>query len=150
MSSLPSFFSLFISQSKNKPSFFNKAEIGAYGESIAAGFLHTKGIKIIERNYKPKRWGEIDLIGLDDNQLIIIEVKTRVGEQMTDPTESIHSTKINALVRAAYSYQKEHPDVPEAVRIDVVTIELDFDLDCEEITHYENIHASMGPFSKRV
>ena len=150
MSSLSSIFSLFNPQSKNKPSSSNKAEIGAYGESVAAGFLKTKGMKIIEKNYKPKRWGEIDLIGLDNNQLIIIEVKTRVGEQMTDPTESIHSTKINALTRAAYSYQQEHDDVPEAVRIDVVTVELGIDLNCKDIIHYENIHASMGRFSKRI
>ena len=48
---------------------------GKLGEALAKKYLESVGIKIIEENYRYKR-GEIDLIGITSNQLLVfIEVK---------------------------------------------------------------------------
>ena len=48
---------------------------GKLGEALAKEHLESVGIKIIEENYRYKR-GEIDLIGISSNQLLVfIEVK---------------------------------------------------------------------------
>ena len=48
---------------------------GKLGEALAKKHLESIGIKIIEENYRYKR-GEIDLIGISSNQLLVfIEVK---------------------------------------------------------------------------
>ena len=48
---------------------------GKLGEALAKKYLESVGIKIIEENYRYKR-GEIDLIGISSNQLLVfIEVK---------------------------------------------------------------------------
>ena len=50
---------------------------GKLGEALAKKHLESVGTKIIEESYRYKR-GEIDLIGISSNQLLVfIEVKYR-------------------------------------------------------------------------
>jgi putative endonuclease len=51
----------------------NKKEIGKEGENIAAKYLQKNGIEILNRNYNTK-YGEIDLIGIENKTIIFIEV----------------------------------------------------------------------------
>ena len=53
----------------------NKRKVGAFYEEIAADYLVSQGVMILERNYR--NWlGEIDLIGMTaDGWLIFVEVK---------------------------------------------------------------------------
>ena len=57
----------------------NKRKVGAFYEEIAADYLVSQGVMILERNYR--NWlGEIDLIGMTaDGWLIFVEVKYRSG-----------------------------------------------------------------------
>ena len=52
----------------------NKRKVGAFYEEIAADYLVSQGVMILERNYR--NWlGEIDLIGMTaDGWLIFVEV----------------------------------------------------------------------------
>ena len=52
---------------------------GKYGEELAAEFLIKSGYKIIDKNYKFSRYGEIDIIALEKDTLCFIEVKTRTN-----------------------------------------------------------------------
>ena len=49
---------------------------GKLGEDLAVKYLQKQGYKIIERNFECRQ-GEIDIIALDKQEIVIIEVKTR-------------------------------------------------------------------------
>ena len=94
------------------------------GEEIAAKYLRNKGYKIIERNFR-KGYGEIDLIAIDNDTLVFIEVKTRTSKRFGTPLEQISYHKLKSLERTAIFYKKLHPTLPDALRIDAVSVELD-------------------------
>lgn len=101
----------------------NNLSLGKLGEEIAARYLQRKGYKIIEMNFR-KRWGEIDIIGLDNETLAFIEVKTRMEYDTVTPEQSITPWKIRSLKKSALFYKNMHQELPEALRIDFVGIVL--------------------------
>src|SRR3989344_6550689 len=94
------------------------------GEEIAAKYLLDKGYKIIERNFR-KGYGEIDIIAIDKDTLVFIEVKTRTSRKFGSPLEQITPYKLKALERTSLFYKKLHPKLPDGLRIDAVSVELD-------------------------
>lgn len=118
----------------------NTQSTGVVGENLAANFLKNNKFRVLERNFKAPRWGEIDIIALDKDQLVFVEVKTRIGEQRVKPTEAIHYRKIHSLKRCAYFYITTHADIPHAYRLDAITVEFKNINDTNpKITHYKNI-----------
>ena len=94
------------------------------GEKIASDYLRKQGFKIIERNFR-KGYGEIDIIAIDKDTLVFIEVKTRKSNKFGTPLEQISFYKIKALEKTALFYAKLHPELPQALRIDAVSVVLD-------------------------
>ena len=66
----------------------NKRKVGAFYEEIAADYLVSQGVMILERNYR--NWlGEIDLIGMTaDGWLIFVEVKYRRCQEFSSTRHS--------------------------------------------------------------
>ena len=62
--------------SKNKDKYSEKRQFGNFAEDIASMFLMKRGHKIIERNYL-KKWGELDIVSRENNQIHFIEVKSQ-------------------------------------------------------------------------
>jgi putative endonuclease len=85
------------------PPLSTAAEIGNYGERVAAAFVRRHGYRVLTRNYKTDQ-GEIDLICRDGNVLAFVEVRARSGELFGRPSESIDERKAEALRAAAQSY----------------------------------------------
>ena len=100
-------------------------EIGRIGENIATKYLKRQGYKILDRNFRSRRWGELDIVATKDETLVFVEVKARVGTKYGEPVEAVTPYQLRALKRAGQYYKMEHPDTPEALRIDVVSIVLD-------------------------
>jgi len=44
---------------------FSSAELGHFGEEIARRWLRKQGWKILYRNYRARRGGEVDIVGRD-------------------------------------------------------------------------------------
>ncbi|PWE00275.1 YraN family protein [Marinilabilia rubra] len=82
-------------------------ELGKKGEDKAATYLLDQGYRIASRNYRFDR-KEIDIIAWDDDQLVIVEVRTRDSEYHEHPRESITPAKINAIAYAAEAYILEN------------------------------------------
>lgn len=101
----------------------NKTALGKKGEEIAVQFLKTKGLKIIETNFRI-RGGEIDIVAIDQNTLVYVEVKTRSSDQFGKPEESVTPYKIKYLERTAKFYRNSRKNLPELERIDVISIDL--------------------------
>lgn len=102
-----------------------KTELGKKGESIAIEHLVKNGYTIKQVNwyYKHK---EIDIIAERENQVIIVEVRTRTSDYYELPHESISNKKIRYLVEAAEAYLMKH-DIDKETRFDVISIILEGD-----------------------
>jgi len=85
------------------PPLSTAAEIGNYGERVAAAFVRRHGYRVLTRNYQTER-GELDLICRDGATLVFVEVRARSGELFGRPAESIDERKEDALHAAAQSY----------------------------------------------
>jgi putative endonuclease len=99
---------------------------GTLGEKLAQGFLKKKGYRILETNYRCPR-GEIDIVAIQEDCLAFIEVRTKCNLDFGTPEESITSSKLEHLERAAQYYRQDHDKLPEAWRIDLVAVELEHD-----------------------
>ena len=51
------------------------AATGRRGEKIAAGFLVSRGMTVLHRNFRC-RAGELDIVALDGGEIVFVEVKT--------------------------------------------------------------------------
>lgn len=108
------------------------------GEELAAKFLQEKGYKIIDRNFR-KGYGEIDIIATRKGVLVFVEVKTRTGVLYGSPFEQISYFKLKALKKTAQFYKLLNPKLPDALRIDAVSVLLDYSGNASNIEHIENI-----------
>jgi len=115
--------------------------IGSYGENLARKFLEKKGFKLIEKNFKTPRWGEIDLVMRDGETLVFVEVKTRSGSAAVlygGPLGSINYHKMKSIQRAAQFFLSSKNLNQEAARLDAVSIIVP-DTGEPEIEHFSNI-----------
>lgn len=109
------------------------------GEQIAARTLIQKGIQVVEMNARTK-FGELDLVCIDNDVLVFVEVKLKVGEDYGMPEEMIDKKKLNQVKRTAELYILSNKDLSfEQYRIDAVCIVVDRDGEVLRLDHYENI-----------
>jgi putative endonuclease len=94
---------------------------GRRGEQVAARHLKRCGYLILARNYRAAA-AEIDLVALDDNTLVFVEVKLRVGSGFGTPVEAVDLEKRERIRRAASAFAELRgvPDLP--ARFDVVAL----------------------------
>ncbi len=93
---------------------------GDKGEKLAYRYLISKGYKILETNwYFNKK--EIDIICFKNNELIIVEVKTRSSEYFGKPEEAVTFKKQKFLIEATQNYIEQN-NIDYEVRFDVISI----------------------------
>lgn len=112
--------------------------LGKQGEEIACDYLQKQGYKLLTKNFKSKL-GEIDLIFLDHGVLVFVEVKTRWSKKFGEPEEAVTPWKIKSIIKTGQYFSLLHPELPEALRIDVVAISMDNDEKVEEIKLIKNV-----------
>ena len=101
----------------------DRAEIGARGEAAAAEYLERVGMEIIDRNWRSGR-GELDIVALDGEELVMCEVKTRSTDAQGTPEDAVSPAKQKRLARLARAYVAAAGLTDLNVRFDVVTIRL--------------------------
>ncbi len=100
-------------------------------EDLAAEFLQKQGYKIIARNYHC-RFGEIDIIATDDNELVFVEVKGGKDEKFGYPAERFTPKKLNRIIGCAFKFMEE-TNINTHFRIDLIVITPD------KIEHFKNV-----------
>lgn len=80
---------------------------------------------ILERNFRTKRWGEIDIVAKEGGVFVFIEVKTRTNLKYGLPEEAVNYWKRRSLRRACDYYCMIKGDGNAARRLDVVSILVD-------------------------
>ncbi|MEO6422259.1 MAG: YraN family protein [Candidatus Nitrotoga sp.] len=76
---------------------------GAQAEQLAAKFLQSNGLKLLQRNYSC-RYGEIDLILQDGDTIVFAEVRLRSRGDFGGPAASINAAKQARLIHTAQHY----------------------------------------------
>lgn len=98
-----------------------RAALGAYGETLAARYLTSRGMVVLDRNWRCEL-GEIDLVLRDGETLVFCEVKTRSSARYGSPLESVTARKAARLRRLAGRWLADHQVRPRDVRLDLVGV----------------------------
>jgi putative endonuclease len=121
-----------------------RRNLGNAGESLAVQTLLEAGMTIVERNWRCSV-GELDIVAQEDGPdfvrglastpwLVIVEVRTRRGEEFGTALQSVAQRKQHKLRQVARTYV-QHARWRGPWRIDVVAIQMDKEGRVLEVTH---------------
>ncbi len=99
----------------------NNQSKGKYGEDLAVSYLESCDYEIIERNYRYGR-GEIDLIGLYQNKLLVFfEIKLRKTNLFGTPETFVTENQEKLIMDAAEQYLLDI-NWKRDIRFDIISI----------------------------
>jgi putative endonuclease len=96
-----------------------KDVLGKSGEQAAAEYLQARGLRILDRNWRCAD-GEIDIVAVEGQVLVVCEVKSRTSMRYGSPLEAVGRAKRSRLRRLAVQWLNAHGVRFDQVRIDVV------------------------------
>ena len=99
-----------------------KKKLGALGEKIASLYYQKLGWQIIQKNYLT-RYGEIDLVCQKEQEIMLVEVKTRSSLQYGWAEETISNKKINNICNT-YHLLRQKEKLPETFQLEICVIYL--------------------------
>lgn len=99
----------------------SKDLLGRRGEELAAVYLESLGMLVVERNWRCTE-GEIDIVALDGDALVIAEVKTRRSLDYGHPFEAVGKAKLARLHRLAAAWCRENELRMPLRRVDVIAV----------------------------
>ncbi len=96
---------------------------GAEAEALAAEYLRSQGLCVIARNLRC-RAGELDIVCLDGEMLVIVEVRQRCRVDFGGALASVTRRKQLKLIRATRFHWQRQADWRERMlRFDVVALQ---------------------------
>ena len=75
-----------------------KDGVGRYGERVARQHVEARGWQVLGTNWRGTD-GELDIVALDGDVLVVIEVKTRSGHGFGHPAEAVTPRKLARIKR---------------------------------------------------
>ena len=96
---------------------------GAEGEEMALECLLQKGYRLVKKNFRFGRAGEIDLIMRDGEVWVFVEVKARRNRAFGAPEESITPAKRKQILRIARGFVHVMELTDYEARFDVIAID---------------------------
>ncbi len=112
----------------------DKQALGNIGEELATELLVKKKYKILHRNWRFKH-KEIDIVAFQNDELVIVEVKSRTEDTYEEPWQAVTNQKIKYLADATEAYIEKY-QIENEVRFDVISIV--FKNNTPKIEHIEN------------
>jgi putative endonuclease len=112
--------------------------LGRVGERLAREHLERLGYRVVEGNYRT-RFGELDLIVVDETWLVFVEVKTRRAGAMESAVQAVSPTKQRRVRAMAAAWLVEATERPRSreLRFDVVAVTVDRDGRLVRLDHLE-------------
>lgn len=119
-----------------------RIRLGAHGERLAAEHLERAGYRVVARNARCGRLGELDIVARGHRSLIFCEVKTRVRGTTAGPEgplDAIGPRKRRRIRRLAAEWLRttDHPHAP-AIRFDAIGVTVDRKGRLLSLDHIEN------------
>ena len=116
----------------------SRQKLGKKGEDIVGEYLEQQGYVVLVKNWHAGRYGEIDLIATQSDEIIFIEVKTRLGKGFGNPEDAVNKFKQEKLRLAAEAFILAHPQLNFKPRFDVVAVILSLEGQVLEFEHFKN------------
>ncbi len=100
-------------------------QLGRRGEALAAKYLRRIGFKVLYRNFRAPRGGEVDIVCRDGRELVFIEVKTRSTRDYGSPASAVDREKQALIARGALAWLRllDNPDL--VFRFDIMEVVID-------------------------
>ena len=112
---------------------------GDAAEAYVINRLLDDGYDVISTNFR-SRTGEIDIVALDGDVLVLVEVKQRTGERFGRAEESVDTAKVRRILDTADVFVAEHPEHAERLwRVDLVAITLHRSGAIARYSHMQNL-----------
>jgi len=99
-----------------------RQDIGHQGEDLAVQELQRRGCAILARNYRT-RFGEIDIVAEEGDEVIFVEVKARRSAAYGEAGESVPYWKQRRIAAMALDYLAWADRLNDPCRFDVVAID---------------------------
>ena len=117
-------------------------ERGRNAEKLAAGYLRVRGYHIWKSNW---RWGkrELDLVAIYRGELVIVEVKSMVGNRVNHPSEVVDGPKQRNIILASEGFIRRF-NSRRPTRFDVIAVM--YFADGVQIEHFKNAFYSGDEF----
>ena len=96
---------------------------GIQGEELAYRYLKKKNYRILDRNYRGKRY-EIDIVAQTGDIIVFCEVKTARSKKFGPSITWVTPIKIRHIVNAASEYINTHDIEGRSFRFDVIGLEV--------------------------
>lgn len=98
-------------------------QMGQQQEAVARDYLKTRGLTLVKQNFS-SRFGEIDLIMLDEQTLCFIEVRYRQSASRGGAAASITRSKQQKIIKTAQFFLLNEPKYQAyRMRFDTLLIE---------------------------
>ena len=115
-----------------------RQHVGQLGEKLALQYLESEGYELEAQNWLGKR-GELDLVVIKNNILVIVEVRSTSTTWLERPAEATPISKQKQVARCADEYlscrSKQTHDI-ENIRFDVIGIYISKELLNSDSTIY--------------
>jgi putative endonuclease len=112
-----------LATSEGKPR--DRIWLGNYGERVATAWLRGQGCRILARNYRGPRKGEVDIIARDGRLLLFVEVKTRRAGSKIRGLDAVGKDKQALIERGANSWLKRLGTRDLPWRFDVIEVSVE-------------------------
>ena len=100
----------------------NTLELGKSAETQALHFLESRGLKLIENNYRCK-CGEIDIVMRDADMVVFVEVRFRRNNRYGSGAETVGRKKQQKIIASAsYYLQRNKKLARQPCRFDVISM----------------------------
>jgi putative endonuclease len=94
--------------------------LGKRGETIAVSHLLANSYSILATNWRCGHM-EIDIVSRLKDELIVVEVKTRMAGFLSAPEEAVNTRKQKSMIRAANAFIRK-TGLNLDVRFDIITV----------------------------
>lgn len=98
----------------------NRWKKGKNAEQLAAAYLRARGYLIWKSNWRSGR-KELDLVAVHKGELIVVEVKSQVGNLVNNPSEVVDWKKQRNIILATDAFIRFH-NSRMPTRFDVIAV----------------------------
>jgi putative endonuclease len=102
----------------------SRIDLAKLGEEHAAKLVASLGYRIVKRNFRYGKVGEIDIVAYDGDCLVFVEVKARQDHSHGTPEASIDARKQAQLKKVARMYYYVNAIQEAVCRFDVVAVDI--------------------------
>jgi putative endonuclease len=121
---------------------------GRRSERAAAKYLRRQRFRILGRNLDD-RMGEIDLLALDGQTLVVVEVRSSETKTFEEIAATVNNDKQKRLTNAILRFVQRRKLWEVGVRFDVLALRWPAGAREPEVRHYRHAFQAVGKYQMR-